>query len=115
MRKPPSQCAAAIKLSAWVTKSFIAIALISLGLLCASEGAANADDSVNAACEALLHQPKTAFGGPNQAVQQLMRNGMNPDDAEAVVGGLITTGTNDPAGWRPSQTCFDLWHHSLIK
>jgi hypothetical protein len=115
MRKPLSHCAAAVTLSAGITKSLIAIALISLGLLCASEGAAQADDNVNAACEALLHQPTTAFDGPNQAVQQLMRNGMNPDLAEAVVGGLITAGTNDPAGWRPSQTCFDLWHQGLIK
>jgi hypothetical protein len=41
--------------------------------------------------------------------------GMNYDHAMALVGQLIVVHTNDPAGWRPSQTCFDLWHEGYIK
>jgi hypothetical protein len=68
------------------------------------------------ACQALLHQPTTAYDGPNQAVQELKRvYGLDANQAEALVGQLTVLNTNDPAHWRPSQTCFDLWHEGAIK
>jgi len=77
---------------------------------------APADSGVLLACKALLHQPITAYDGPNQAVLELERvYGLDSDYAQALVGQLIETGTGDQAEWRPSQTCFDLWHQGAIK
>jgi len=77
---------------------------------------APADPGVLLACKALLHQPKTAFNGPNQAVQELIRvYGLDIIYANDLVDQLMVLGTDDPAGWRPSQTCFDLWHQGAIK
>lgn len=74
-------------------------------------GMAHADSDVSRACQALMHQPKTAFDGPNQAVQELQRvYGLDANRAQALVNQLIVLNKADPAGWRPSQTCFDLWH-----
>lgn len=74
------------------------------------------DSDVPHACQALLHQPQTAFDGPNQAVQELERvYGLDANHAEALVDQLIVLDKDDPAGWRPSQTCFDLWHEGYIK
>jgi hypothetical protein len=79
-------------------------------------GVAHADSDVPHACQALLHQPQTAFDGPNQAVQELERvYGLDANHAEALVDQLIVLDKDDPAGWRPSQTCFDLWHQGYIK
>ena len=75
-----------------------------------------ADSGVLLACKALLHQPKTAFNGPNQAYQELTRlYGLDANYASALVDQLMVSGTDDPAGWRPSQTCFDLLHQGAIK
>ena len=75
-----------------------------------------ADSDVPHACQALLHKPQTAFDGPNQAVQELERvYGLDANHAEALVNQLIVLDKDDPAGWRPSQTCFDLWHQGYIK
>lgn len=73
------------------------------------------DPDVLLACKALLHQPTTAYNGPNQAYQELQRvYGMEANYADALVDRLVVLGTDDPAGWRPSQTCFDLWHAGAI-
>jgi len=78
-------------------------------------GIAHADTDVQLACKALMHQPTTAFDGPNQATQELKRvYGMGAQRAEALVDQLIVLNTDDPAHWRPSQTCFDLWHQGAL-
>jgi len=41
--------------------------------------------------------------------------GLDANHAEALVDQLIVLDKDDPAGWRPSQTCFDLWHEGYIK
>jgi hypothetical protein len=97
-------------------KTFITALLIGTAALFGAAGFAHADSDVSHACQALLHQPQTAFDGPNQAVQELKRvYGLDANHAEALVNQLIVLDKDDPAGWRPSQTCFDLWHEGYIK
>jgi hypothetical protein len=99
-------------------KTLITALLIGTAALFGAAGVAHADPDPDVlhACEALLHQPKTAFDGPNQATQELERvYGLDANHADALVDQLIVLHTNDPAGWRPSQTCFDLWHQGYIK
>jgi hypothetical protein len=87
------------------------------GALVPADGIAHADPDpdVAAACAALMHQPKDSFVGPNHAALELIHNGMTSDRAYALVDQLAVYYTDDPAGWRPSQTCFDLWHQGYIK
>ncbi|WP_156765270.1 hypothetical protein [Mycobacterium sp. 1245852.3] len=102
--------------TATTIKTSITALLIGTAVLFGAEGVAHADSDVPHACQALLHQPKTALDGPNQAVQELERvYGLDPNHAEALVDQLIVLNKDDPAGWRPSQTCFDLWHEGYIK
>ena len=97
-------------------KTFITALLIGTAAVLESAGVAHADSDTQHACQALLHQPQTAFDGPNQAVQELERvYGLDANHAEALVDQLIVLDKDDPAGWRPSQTCFDLWHEGYIK
>jgi hypothetical protein len=99
-----------------IIKTFITALLIGTAALFGAAGVAHADPDVPHACQALLHQPQTAFDGPNQAVQELERvYGLDANHAEALVDKLIVLDKDDPAGWRPSQTCFDLWHQGYIK
>lgn len=96
-------------------KTFIATMLISAAAQIGAVGIAHADTDIQLACKALMHQPTTAFDGPNQAIQELKRvYGMDPHQADALVDQLIVLNTNDPAHWRPSQTCFDLWHQGAL-
>jgi len=98
--------------------AFAAMMCVALAITATPFGAigiAHADSDVARACQALLHQPKTAFDGPNQAVQELQRvYGLDANHAQALVNQLIVLNKADPAGWRPSQTCFDLWHQGYI-
>ena len=97
-------------------KILITALLIGFAALFGAAGVARSDSEVTHACEALLHQPQTAFDGPNQAVQELEQvYGLDANHAEALVDQLIVQNKTDPAGWRPSQTCFDLWHEGYIK
>ena len=97
-------------------KTLITALLIGTAALFVAAGVAHADSDVPHACRALLHQPQTAFDGPNQAVQELERvYGLDANHAEALVDQLIVVDKDAPAGWRPSQTCFDLWHEGYIK
>jgi hypothetical protein len=97
-------------------KTFITALLIGTAALFGTAAVAHADPDVAHACQALLHQPQTAFDGPNQAVQELERTyGLDANHAEALVDQLIVLDKDDPTGWRPSQTCFDLWHEGYIK
>jgi hypothetical protein len=97
-------------------KTFITALLIGTAALFGAAGVAHADSDVLHACEALLHQPKTAFDGPNQATQELERvYGLDANYADALIGQLIVWDKDYPADWRPSQTCFDLWHQGYIK
>ncbi|MGO9030441.1 hypothetical protein [Mycobacterium sp.] len=97
-------------------KTFITALLIGTAALLGSAGVAHADSDISHACQALLHQPKTAFDGPNQATQELERvYGLDANHADALVNQLIVLDKAEPAGWRPSQTCFDLWHQGYIK
>jgi len=90
----------------------LAIAAVPFG----AAGVAHADSDVSHACQSLMHQPKTAFDGPNQAMQELQRvYGLDANRAQALVNQLIVLNKDDPAGWRPSQTCFDLWHRGYIE
>jgi hypothetical protein len=101
-----------------IMKTFITALLIGTAALFGAAGVAHADPDPDVlhACEALMHQPQDAYVGPNHAVLDLVQvYGMNYDHAMALVGQLIVVHTNDPAGWRPSQTCFDLWHPGYIK
>ena len=96
-------------------KTLITTMLIISVVLTGPAGIAHADTDVQLACKALMHQPTTAFDGPNQATQELERvYGMEAHHADALVGQLIVLNTNDPANWRPSQTCFDLWHQGAL-
>ena len=61
-----------------------------------------------------MHQPKDAYAGPNHAVLNLVHDGMAYDRGEALVGQLAVYHTNDPAGWRPAQIYFDLWHNGQL-
>jgi hypothetical protein len=75
--------------------------LIGTAALFGAAGVAHADSDVPHACQALLHQPQTAFDGPNQAVQELERTyGLDANHAEALVDQLIVLNRDDPAGWR---------------
>ena len=97
-------------------KTVTTATLIGTAALLAPVGVAHADSGVLLACQALLHQPTTAFDGPNQAMQELERvYGLDANYASALVNQLTVLNTNDPAHWRPSQTCFDLWHQGAIK
>jgi hypothetical protein len=90
--------------------------LIGIAALFGPAGVAYADPDTQHACQALLHQPQTAFDGPNQAIQELKRvYGLDANHADALVNQLIVWDKSEPAGWRPSQTCFDLWHQGYIK
>lgn len=61
-------------------------------------------------------QTQTAFDGPNQAIQDLERvYGLDANHADALLNQLVVWENAEPAGWRPSQTCFDLWHQGDIK
>jgi len=97
-------------------KTFITALLIGTAALFGTAGVAHADTDpdVVAACDALMHQPKDAYVGPNHAVLNLVHDGMVYDRAEALVGQLAVYHTNDPAGWRPAQICFDLWHNGQL-
>jgi hypothetical protein len=56
-----------------IMKTFITALLIGTAALFGAAGVAHADSDVPHACHPLLHQPQTAFDGPNQAVQELER------------------------------------------
>jgi hypothetical protein len=97
-------------------KTFVTAMLIGTAGVFGPAGTAHADPDTLHACEALLHQPQTAFDGPNQATQELKRvYGLDANHADALVNQLIVWDRGEPAGWRPSQTCFDLWHQGYIK
>jgi hypothetical protein len=98
-------------------KTFITALLIGTAALFGAAGVAHADPDpdVVSACEALLHQPQDAYVGPNHAILELEHDGMDYDRAYALVSQLAVYHTDDPAQWRPSQTCFDLWHEGYIK
>jgi hypothetical protein len=99
-----------------IMKTFVTALLIGTAVLLGSAGVAHADPDTQHACQLLLHQPQTAFDGPNQATQELKRvYGLDANRADALVNQLIVWDKAEPAGWRPSQTCFDLWHQGYIK
>jgi hypothetical protein len=54
-------------------KTFITALLIGTAAMFGAAGVAHANSDIQQACQALLHQPQTAFDGPNQAVQELER------------------------------------------
>lgn len=96
-------------------KAFITMMLIFSAAPLGAAGIAHANTDVQLAWKALMHQPTTAFDSPNQATQELERvYGMEAHHADALVGQLIVLNRNDPANWRPSQTCFDLWHQGAL-
>lgn len=84
--------------------------IATLLLLAGSTGVAHADTDADtvAACDALMHQPKGSYVGPNHAARNLIYDGMPSDRAYALVNQLIVVNTNAPEDWRPAQTCFDL-------
>jgi hypothetical protein len=97
-------------------KTAVTALVIGTAALFGPAGVAHADPDTQHACQALLHQPQAAFDGPNQAKQELEQvYGLDANHAEALVDQLIVLDKAEPAGWRPSQTCFDLWHQGYIK